>query len=221
MPRLGATIPNFKAETTHGPIDFYDFIGDNWAILFSHPSDFTPVCTTELGRIASHYHEFQKRNTKLIALSCDDVNSHVDWVNDIKNYCPDIKGEFPFAIIGDEHRDLAVKLDLLDEQNKDNLETAITVRALYIIGPDKKLKLSMVYPASTGRNVDEILRALDSLQLFYKNNTVVTPANWKPGDKVMIHPAVKDDQLSELFPKGVELVDMPSGVSYVRFTTDY
>nr|CAD7406528.1 unnamed protein product [Timema poppensis] len=251
--RLGATIPNFTAETTRGRIKFYDWLGDSWAVLFSHPadftpvcttelgriavhdhefkkrgvkviahsSDFTPVCTTELGRIAVHDHEFKKRGVKVIAHSCDKLRSHTDWVNDIKSYCRDIPGDFPYPIIGDEKRELAVLLDMIDEDSKDNEEAALTVRALYIIGPDKKLKLSMQYPASTGRNVDEILRVIDSLQLTTRLKVVATPANWTPGTKVMILPHVKDEDLPKLFPRGVEKISMPSGITYVRTTTDY
>ncbi|KAG8231782.1 hypothetical protein J437_LFUL011882 [Ladona fulva] len=218
--RLNAVIPNFKAETTKGPIQFYDWLGDSWGLLFSHPSDFTPVCTTELGRMAVHNHEFQKRNVKLIALSCDKLDSHKNWVADIKSYCQDICGDFPFPIIADDKRELAVMLDMLDEDQKDDLEAGLTVRALYIIGPDKKVKLSMIYPASTGRNVDEILRVIDSLQLCAVKK-VATPANWTPGTKVMVRPDVKDEELPSLFPKGVDTVNMPSGVVYVRTTLDY
>ncbi|KAG8224957.1 hypothetical protein J437_LFUL005665 [Ladona fulva] len=152
--RLNAVFPNFQADSTQGPIDFYKWLGDSWGVLFSHPSDFTPVCTTELGRIAVHMGEFKKRNVKLLALSCDKLTDHKNWVADIKSYCLDIKGDFPFPIIADEKRNLAVKLDMLDEEMKDDVEAGLTVRALYIIGPDKKLKLSMHYPFSTGRNVE-------------------------------------------------------------------
>ncbi|XP_075211696.1 peroxiredoxin-6-like [Lycorma delicatula] len=219
--RLGATIPNFTANTTQGPIQFYDWLGDSWCVLFSHPADFTPVCTTELGRIAVHQNEFKKRNVKLLAHSCDKLQTHKDWVNDIKSYCLDIQGDFPYPIIGDDTRELAIKLDMLDEENKDNPDTAMTVRSLYIISPDKKLRLSMVYPTSTGRNVDEILRCIDSLQLCDRLKVVATPANWTPGTKVMILPHVKDEELPKLFPKGVDKVSMPSGQNYVRTTTDY
>ncbi|KAE8749963.1 Peroxiredoxin-5-like [Frankliniella occidentalis] len=219
--RIGQVIPNFTAQTTQGPIDFYRWQGESWVVLFSHPSDFTPVCTTELGRIAVHFPEFQKRNTKLLAHSCDSLQSHKDWVNDIKSYCLDIPGDFPYPIIGDETRELAVQLDMIDEDHKDDPETALTVRALYIVGPDHKLKLAMHYPMSTGRNVDEILRCLDSLQLTTRLPYVATPANWTPGTKVMILPSVKETDIPKLFPKGVEKVSMPSGVVYVRTTTDY
>ncbi|XP_014274634.3 peroxiredoxin-6 isoform X2 [Halyomorpha halys] len=190
-------------------------------MLFSHPADFTPVCTTELGRIAVHKNEFCKRNVKIVALSCDKIQAHTDWVNDIKSYCQDIPGDFPYPIISDETREIAVKLDMLDERDRDNEDTAMTVRALYIIDPEKRLRLSMVYPTSTGRNVDEILRVIDSLQLTDRLKVIATPANWVPGDKVMILPTVKDEDLPKLFPKGVDKVSMPSGINYVRTTTDY
>ncbi|XP_044740069.1 peroxiredoxin-6-like [Chrysoperla carnea] len=219
--RIGAVIPNFEAQTTKGPLNFYDFQGDSWVVLFSHPADFTPVCTTELGRMAVHNPEFIKRNVKLLAHSCDKLQSHTDWVNDIKSYCRDIPGDFPYPIISDEHRTLAVKLDMIDEDSKDNEELAVTVRALYIIDPNHKMRLSMLYPQSTGRNVDEVLRCIDSLQLTDKVKVIATPANWVPGDKVMILPHVKDEELPKLFPGGVDKVSMPSGITYVRTTTNY
>ncbi|XP_065339759.1 peroxiredoxin-6-like [Cloeon dipterum] len=218
--RLGATVPNFSADTTTGKIQFYDWLQDSWCLLFSHPADFTPVCTTELGRIAVHQPEFEKRGVKLLALSCDKIKSHCDWVNDIKSYCLDIKGDFPYPIISDEDRSLAVTLDMLDEEARNDPAAAMAVRALYIIGPDKKVKLSMTYPTSTGRNVDEILRVIDSLQLAARK-PVATPANWTPGSHVMVLPTVKDEDIPSLFPKGVDTVKMPSGINYVRTTFDY
>ncbi|KAJ8668103.1 hypothetical protein QAD02_009766 [Eretmocerus hayati] len=219
--RLNSIIPNFEAETTQGPINFYDWQDDSWVVLFSHPADFTPVCTTELGRLAVHRPHFEKRNTKLLALSVDKLKDHVDWVNDIKSYCPDILGDFPYPIIADPDRSLAVKLDMIDEESKDNEANAVTIRALYIISPDHKLRLSMHYPTSTGRNVDEILRVIDSLQLVDRRPEIVTPANWTPGDKVMIVPTVKEEEIPKLFPKGVSRVSMPSGRIYLRTTTEY
>ncbi|XKL67072.1 hypothetical protein PGB90_010492 [Kerria lacca] len=218
MPRLNATIPNFSADSTIGKLNFYDYVGDSWVILFSHPLDFTPVCTTELGRMAVHINEFQKRNVKLIALSCDEVNSHSNWVNDIKSYCLDIKGEFPFPIIADPSRELAVKLDMLDENGKDDPDNANTVRALYVIDPSKKLRLSIVYPTSTGRNVDEVLRVIDSLQLVDKYKIIATPANWTPGSKVMVLPSAKEEEIAKTFPEGIDVVDMPSKKCYIRTT---
>jgi len=220
--RINAKVPNFKAETTQGPIEFYDWQGDSWVVIFSHPADFTPVCTTELGRLAVHQPHFEKRNTKLLALSVDKLTDHVDWVNDIKSYCLDIHGPFPYPIIADQDRSLAVQLDMVDEESKDDPEVAMTIRALYVISPDHRVRLSMHYPMSTGRNVDEILRVIDSLQLVDKKpGTIATPANWTPGEKVMILPSVKEEDLANLFPGGVDKVSMPSGKVYVRTTTDY
>ncbi|XP_031634178.1 peroxiredoxin-6-like [Contarinia nasturtii] len=219
--RLGSLIPNFSAQTTKGPIQFYDWQGESWVVLFSHPSDFTPVCTTELGRMAVHKEHFCKRNVKLLAHSVDDLQSHVDWVNDIKSYCLDIVGDFPYPIIADSKRELAVALDMIDEEQKDDPEIAKTVRALYVIDPKHRLRLAMVYPMSTGRNVDEILRVIDSLQLTDKNPYIATPANWTPGEKVMILPHVEDNLVDKVFPKGIDRVGMPSGKNYVRTTTNY
>jgi peroxidase len=219
--RLGDVIPDFKAQTTQGPIQFYDWQGDKWVVLFSHPADFTPVCTTELGRIAVHQPYFTKRNVKLLAHSCDKLKDHVDWVNDIKSYCRDIPGDFPYPIIADEKRELAVMLDMIDQQYKDDEKRALTVRALYIIDPKHVLRLSMQYPQSTGRNVDEILRVIDSLQLVDKIPQVATPANWVPGEKVMILPTVKEEEAQQLFSGQVDKVTLPSGIVYVRTTTNY
>ncbi|EDW02063.1 peroxiredoxin-6 [Drosophila grimshawi] len=219
--RLGQTMPNFKAQTTKGPINFHDWQGNSWVVLFSHPSDFTPVCTTELGRIAVHQPEFAKRNTKCLAHSVDPLDSHVDWVNDIKSYCLDIPGEFPYPIIADPTRDLAVSLGMLDEDQKKDPEVGKTIRALFIISPDHKVRLTMFYPMSMGRNVDEILRCIDSLQLTDRLKVVATPANWTPGTKVMILPSVSDADAHKLFPKGFDKVSMPSGVNYVRTTENY
>ncbi|XP_053988588.1 peroxiredoxin-6-like [Hylaeus volcanicus] len=219
--RINSIVPNFSADTTEGPIDFYEWQGDSWVVLFSHPADFTPVCTTELGRLAVHQPHFESRNTKLLAHSVDQLQDHVDWVNDIKSYCRDIPGAFPYPIIADHDRTLAVKLDMIDEDGKDDPEKAMTVRALYIISPDHRLRLSMHYPTSTGRNVDEILRVIDSLQLVDRKPEIATPANWVPGEKVMILPTVKDEEIPKLFPGGVDRVTMPSGKVYVRTTTDY
>ncbi|XP_050542853.1 uncharacterized protein LOC126906333 isoform X3 [Daktulosphaira vitifoliae] len=193
----------------------------NWCLFFSHPADFTPVCTTELGKLAVLSDEFKKRNVKLLGLSCDKIESHLNWIEDIKSYCHDIKGEFPYPIIGDSKRELAVKLNMISEEDKDNLDYAMTIRSLYIIGPDKRIKLMMIYPTSTGRNTQEILRCIDSLQLVHKLKTVATPANWVPGEKVMILPSVKDEDLDELFPNGHDKCAMPSKVNYLRTTTDY
>ncbi|KAI9575755.1 peroxiredoxin-6-like [Glossina fuscipes] len=219
--RLNSIVPDFKADSTKGPIEFYDWQGDSWVLLFSHPSDFTPVCTTELGRIAVNATQFAKRNTKCLAHSVDDTQSHINWVNDIKSYCADIRGEFPFPILADPNRQLAITLGMIDEEKREDIESAKTVRALFIISPDHRVRLSMFYPMTTGRNVNEILRCIDSLQLTDRLKTVATPANWMPGSKVMILPSVTDEEAAKLFPKGFDKTSMPSGGNYVRTTENY
>ncbi|HEY1828757.1 MAG TPA: peroxiredoxin [Acidimicrobiales bacterium] len=192
--RLGDTAPDFVADTTDGKISFHEWLGDSWGILFSHPKDFTPICTTELGGFSARKADFDKRNTKLIAISVDSVESHNSWAKDIE----ETQGhKLAFPIIGDEDREVADLYDMIHPNANDTL----TVRSVFIIGPDKKVKLTLTYPASTGRNVDEILRVLDSLQLTadYK---VATPVNWQDGDDVVIVPAVSDDEAKERFPKG-------------------
>lgn len=213
---LGDTFPNFEADTTEGSIKFHEFIGDQWAILFSHPADYTPVCTTELGMASKLLPEFQKRNVKLIALSCDNNESHKGWMKDIEAYT---KSDFKYSIIADPKRELAVMLGMIDPVEKDAEGLPLTCRAVFIVGPDKKLKLSMLYPATTGRNFDEILRVVDSLQLTAEKK-VATPANWKRGDKCMVVPSVKVEEQAALFPAGVETVTLPSGKGYLRFTSD-
>uniref|UniRef100_A0A1L7LQG3 1-Cys peroxiredoxin n=1 Tax=Reticulitermes speratus TaxID=60591 RepID=A0A1L7LQG3_9NEOP len=217
MLNLGDEFPNFKAVTTTGPIQFHDWIGESWAILFSHPSDFTPVCTTELGRVANLISEFEKRGVKIIALSCDSVDSHKKWIQDIKSYAKHSGDGFPYPIIADENRDLAVQLGMLDPVEKDKDGLPLTCRAVFVIGPDKKLRLSMLYPATTGRNFDEILRAVDSLQLTEKKK-LATPADWKSGGECMVLPTLKDEEANELFPKGFYVINLPSGKPYLRVT---
>lgn len=190
-------------------------------MLFSHPADFTPVCSTELGRIAVHQHEFAKRNVKILAHSVDDLQSHIDWVNDIRNYCQDICGDFPYPIIADPKRELAIQFGMLEQNQEIDDAAAQTVRALFIISPDKRVRLSMHYPASCGRNVDEILRCIDSLQLTDRVQIIATPANWVPGEKVMILPNADQQKIDETFPHGFDEVTMPSGKVYIRTTTDY
>ncbi len=194
--RLGDEAPNFTAETTEGKISFHDWIGDGWAILFSHPEDFTPVCTTELGTVAKMKPEFDKRNVKAIGLSVDPVDSHRGWIKDI-NETQGTTVNFP--IIADPDREIANLYDMIHPNALDNL----TVRSVFIIGADKKVKLTLTYPASTGRNFDEILRVIDSLQLT-ANHKVATPANWQDGDDCIVVPALSDDEAKELFPKGFE-----------------
>ena len=203
--RLGDTAPNFKANTTAGEIDFYDYLGDSWGILFSHPADYTPVCTTELGRTALLNEEFKKRNVKVLAVSVDPVDSHKGWVNDI-NETQHCNVDFP--IIADEERKVS---DLYDMIHPNASETQ-TVRSLFIISPDKKVKLIITYPASTGRNFTEVLRVVDSLQLTAKH-TVSTPADWKQGEDVIDGTSVSTDDAIKKFPKGVKVVK-----PYLRYT---
>ena len=194
--RLGDDAPNFTADTTEGTIDFHEWLGDSWAVLFSHPKDFTPVCTTELGYVARIKPEFDKRNVKVIGLSVDPIDSHAKWSQDIA----ETQGFAPnYPLIGDPERKVA---DLYDMVHPNASDTA-TVRSVFVIGPDKKIKLTLTYPASTGRNFDEILRVIDSLQLTAYHK-VATPANWKDGDDVIIVPAVSDEDAKELFPAGWE-----------------
>ncbi|XP_036322599.1 peroxiredoxin-6 [Rhagoletis pomonella] len=212
---IGDEFPNFQANTTEGPIEFHEWIGNSWAILFSHPADYTPVCTTELARVATLLPEFAKRNVKPIALSVDTVDSHKEWIEDIKSYGK-LKS-FGYPIIADDKRELAVKLNMLDkdELNKDGIP--LTCRAVFVIDDKKKLRLSILYPATTGRNFDEILRVIDSLQLT-QNKSVATPADWKQGDVCMVLPTVKEEDVSHLFPAGVEVIPVPSGKKYLRKT---
>tara|TARA_B100000678_G_scaffold129605_2_gene108374 strand:- start:2936 stop:3577 length:642 start_codon:yes stop_codon:yes gene_type:complete len=203
--RLGDTAPNFDAETTEGKINFYDYLGDSWGILFSHPSDYTPVCTTELGTVANYKPEFDKRNTKVIALSIDDLESHKGWVKDIEE-TQEVKLNYP--IIADEDKNVSNLYDMI-HPNEDN---KATVRSVFIISPDKKVKLTLTYPPSTGRNFEEILRVIDSLQLTAYHK-VATPANWKHGEEVVISPAVSNEDAKGLFPKGYKEVK-----PYLRMT---
>ncbi|WP_156306431.1 peroxiredoxin [Sphingobacterium endophyticum] len=192
--RLGDEAPNFKANTTVGEIDFYDYINGKWAVLYSHPSDYTPVCTTELGRTAQLKSEFDKRNVKVLALSVDSVEDHNNWVKDI-NETQNTEVNFP--IIADEDRHVAELYDMIHP----NASATATVRSVFVIGPDKKVKLSLTYPASTGRNFNEILRVIDSLQLTDQYQ-VATPADWKDGEDVIVVPAIKTEDIPAKFPKG-------------------
>ncbi len=202
---LGDEVPNFTANTTIGTIDFYEYLGDSWGVLFSHPADYTPVCTTELGRTAALQEEFAKRNVKVLALSVDPIDKHHGWINDI-NETQKVTVDFP--IIADEDRKVAELYDMIHP----NASATATVRSLYIIGPDKKLKLYITYPASTGRNFLEVLRVIDSLQLT-ANYSVATPANWEEGQDVIVVPAVSTEDAIKKFPKGVNVVK-----PYLRYT---
>ena len=196
--QLNDDAPNFLAQSTEGKIDFYEWLGNSWAILFSHPKDFTPVCTTELGAVAKLKPEFDKRNVKVIGLSVDGLSNHEKWSNDIK----ETQGYKPnFPIIADEDRKVSDLYGMIHPQANDTL----TVRSVFVIGPDKKIKLTLTYPASAGRNFDEILRVIDSLQLT-ANYKVATPANWKRGEDVIISGTVSDEDAKKLFPQGWKTV---------------
>jgi len=199
--RIGDEAPNFQAQTTEGQIDFHQWIGDKWAVLFSHPKDFTPVCTTELGTMARMKPEFDKRNVKIIGLSADPVDDHKRWSNDIK----ETQGTAPnYPMIGDSDLKVAKLYDMLPAEatpGKRSPAENATVRTVFIIGPDKKIKLMLFYPMTTGRNFDEILRVIDSMQLTSKHK-VATPANWKQGQDVIIAGSVSDDDAKKLFPQG-------------------
>ncbi len=203
--QLGDTAPDFTADTTEGLVSLYDYLGDGWGILFSHPADFTPVCTTELGDFANRKGEFTKRNTKLIGVSVDSVESHKGWSDDIA----ETQGTaLNYPLVGDESRTVA---NLYGMIHPNAIETA-TVRTVFIIGPDKLVKLTLTYPAAVGRNVDEIIRALDALQLSAQYG-VSTPVNWKVGDDVIISPAISDDDAKTKFPKGFKTLK-----PYLRLT---
>jgi thioredoxin-dependent peroxiredoxin len=192
--RLGDAAPDFTAETTEGKINLYDYLGDGWGVLFSHPKDFTPVCTTELGEVAKLKPEFDKRNVKVLGLSVDKLDNHKGWADDIE----ETQGaKLNFPVIADEDHKVSDLYDMIHPNANDTM----TVRSVFIIGPDKKVKLIITYPASTGRNFDEILRVIDSLQLT-ANHSVATPVNWKDGEDVIIVAAVSDEDAKAKFPKG-------------------
>ncbi|XP_023650587.1 peroxiredoxin-6 [Paramormyrops kingsleyae] len=215
---LGDVFPDFEADSTVGRISLHAFLGNSWGILFSHPRDYTPVCTTELGRAAKLSAEFSKRDVKMIALSLDSVEDHLGWSKDILAYNNDSScNALPFPIIADNKRELAVKLGMLDPDERDKDGMPLTARCVFVIGPDKRLKLSILYPATTGRNFDELLRVIDSLQLTAQKR-VATPVDWKPGDNVMVVPNLSDDEAASLFPSGVTTKDLPSGKKYLRYT---
>jgi alkyl hydroperoxide reductase subunit AhpC len=199
--RIGDEAPNFQAETTEGKIDFHEWIGDGWAILFSHPKDFTPVCTTELGYMAKLQPDFAKRNTKIIGLSVDPVSDHQRWKQDIE----ETQGTSPsYPIIGDQDLKVAKLYDMIHPDaipGKRNAADNFTVRSVFVVGPDKKVKLILTYPMTTGRNFDEVLRVLDSMQLTAKHK-VATPVNWKPGDDVIISGSVSDEDAKKQYPGG-------------------
>ncbi len=203
--RLGDTAPNFTAETTDGTIDFHEWLGDSWGVLFSHPADFTPVCTTELGYVAQLKSEFDKRDVKVAGLSVDDMESHMGWIGDIE----ETQGTaLNFPLIADPDRVVANLYDMIHP----NADNTMTVRSVFVIDPAKKIRLTLTYPASTGRNFGEILRVIDSLQLT-DNFSVATPANWQHGQDVIVLPALSNEEAIERFPKGVEILK-----PYLRIT---
>jgi alkyl hydroperoxide reductase subunit AhpC len=203
--RLGDIAPDFTAQTTEGEIRFHEYLGEGWGVLFSHPADYTPVCTTELGRTAALQSEFRKRNVKVLAVSVDPLDKHLGWVNDINEtqHC-----HVDFPIIADEDRKVAGLYDMIHP----NASETFTVRSLFVIGPDKKVKLMITYPASTGRNFNEVLRVIDSLQLT-AGYSVATPADWKEGEDVIVVPAVSTEDAIRRFPKGIKVVK-----PYLRYT---
>jgi alkyl hydroperoxide reductase subunit AhpC len=203
--RLGDVAPNFKAQTTAGEIDFYEYLGNSWGILFSHPADYTPVCTTELGKTALLKDEFAKRNVKVLAVSVDPLDRHAGWINDI-NETQNVQVDFP--LIADGDRNVATLYDMIHP----NASVTATVRSLFVIGPDKLVKLIITYPASTGRNFNEVLRVVESLQLT-ANYSVATPADWNRGEDVIVVPAVSTEDAIKKFPKGVKVVK-----PYLRYT---
>ncbi len=203
--RLGDMAPNFKANTTEGEIDFYDYLGSSWGVLFSHPADYTPVCTTELGKTALLKNEFEKRNVKVLAVSVDPIEKHMGWRNDI-NETQNCTVDFP--LIADEDKTVASLYGMIHP----NSSETFTVRSLFIVGPDKKIKLMLTYPASTGRNFFEVLRVIDSLQLT-ANYSVATPADWQHGEDVIVVPAVSTEDAMKKFEKGVKIIK-----PYLRYT---
>ena len=196
--RLGDEAPNFDAKTTEGNINFHEWLGDSWGILFSHPADYTPVCTTELGTVAKYKDEFERRNVKVVALSVDGLESHKGWISDI-NETQNTTVNFP--IIADEDKKVSELYDMIHP----NADSQFTVRSVFVIGVDKKVKLIITYPASTGRNFDELLRVIDSLQLTAYHK-VATPANWNNGEDVVVSPAIATEDIPSMFPKGHKVV---------------
>jgi len=196
--KLGDIAPDFTADTSEGKISFHEFLGDSWGILFSHPADYTPVCTTELGAAANYAEEFKKRDVKVLALSVDGVKSHKDWIKDI-NETQNTTVNFP--IIADEDKKVSDLYGMIHPK----ADSTLTVRSVFVIAPDKSIKMTLTYPASTGRNFEELLRVIDSLQLTAYNK-VATPANWKHGDDVVISPSVSNEEADKMFPKGYKIV---------------
>ncbi|XP_067939284.1 peroxiredoxin-6-like [Watersipora subatra] len=213
---LGDEFPNAQVETTKGNFKLHDYMEDKWLVFCSHPADYTPVCTTELGALIALIPEFEKRNVKIIALSCDGVDSHHGWIKDLNAQAGCPSNELLYPIIADKDRELAVKLGMIDPLEKDAQGLPLTARAVFIVAPDKKLKLSILYPATTGRNFNEVLRVIDSLQLTL-HKKVATPVNWQNGGECMVLPTVSAQEASSLFPQH-RVAEVPSGKGYLRFT---
>ena len=210
--RIGDEAPDFKADSSQGPVQFHDYIKDSWVVFFSHPADFTPVCTTELARVSVLRHEWEKRKVKVIALSCDSAEDHKKWIADINSFG---KTEVWYPIIDDKSREIATRWGMIDQTNQ-HYQTGLplTVRNVFIIGPDKKIKLTLTYPAAVGRNFDEILRTVDALQLNISHK-LATPADWTPGKDAVVLPAVSDEEAAKLYPKGFTKIR-----PYLRLTPD-
>lgn len=215
MVNLGDIVPDFTAQSTQGEVNFHKLIDGKWTMFFSHPSDFTPVCSSELGAAAKLQPEFSQRGVKLVALSCNDVDSHKQWVKDLEGSLSGGK-KIEYPIVADPDRTIATKYGMLDADEKDKDGRAFAARAVFIIGPDKRMKLSILYPSSTGRSFPEILRVIDSLQLAAKG-PVATPADWQPGEEVMIAPSVSDEDAKKMFPD-YRVIQVASGKAYVRKT---
>jgi len=218
---LGQVVPDFSGETNEGKINFHEWLSTplpgkqkSWTVMFSHPADFTPVCTTELVGVQKIAPKFFERNVKLVALSCDDAESHRGFIEDIKSYGG--LDTFSYPIIADPNRDIATLYGMMDPEEKDSKGLPLTCRAVFVIGDDKKLKLAILYPATTGRNLPELLRVIDSLRLTAEKK-VATPANWEQGGKCMVIPTVKADEAKELFPE-MKITEVPSGKQYLRLT---
>ncbi|KAG8034338.1 hypothetical protein G9C98_007414 [Cotesia typhae] len=215
MVLLGETFPNFTASTTEGTIKFHEWLGDSWGVLFSHPNDFTPVCTTELARVVQLMPEFKRLGIKVIAMSCNSIESHINWIEDIKSYAETSVEQFPYPIIEDESRTLSTSLGMLDPNELDSNGLPLSARAVFIVDPNKKMRLSILYPATTGRNFDEIVRVIESLQLTDKYS-VATPVDWKIGEDVMVQPSVPNETAKKLYGEKLKILNLPSTKSYLR-----
>lgn len=215
---LGDQIENFGCETSQGPMTMHSYFGEGWGMLCSHPDDYTPVCTTELGELArlDNAGEFSKRNMKVMALSCNDVESHKGWMEDIKAFSGE---EVKYPIIADQKRTVAASLGMLSQDDLDKEGLPLTVRSVFILDPEMKIRMILTYPATTGRNFVELLRVVDSIQMT-SGKGVATPANWKAGEKTCVLPSVSPEEAEKKFPKGVQVVELPSGKPYLRMTAD-